>query len=183
MKTLNTYIEERLVLSKDKTREYRERPTSNDELRKLVKATINTEGIECNLNHIDVSNITDFSMIFKNLAFDGDISEWDVSSATIMDQMFEQSSFTGKNSDLTGWDVSNVESMYKMFSHSPFNGDISTLNLNNVRDIYGMFMYSTFDGRNGNIDNWDISNVVEYGDVFKDSPLENNPPKWYRKTI
>jgi hypothetical protein len=181
MKTLNTYIEERLVLSKNKTREYTERPADNEDLRKLVRDTMNAEGNKCSLNHIDVSHITNFSMIFKNLAFDGDISEWDVSNATNMERMFEQSSFTGRNSDLTGWDVSKVENMYKMFSHSPFNGDISTWNLNSAKDIYGMFMYSTFDGRNGNIDNWDVSNVTEYGDVFKDSPLENNPPKWYRK--
>lgn len=40
MKTLNTYIEERLVLSKNKTREYTERPANNDDLRKLIRDTM-----------------------------------------------------------------------------------------------------------------------------------------------
>ena len=61
MKTLNTYIEERLVLSKNKKpREYTEHPTSNEELRKLIKDTLKTKSNECSLNHIDVSRITDF---------------------------------------------------------------------------------------------------------------------------
>ena len=180
MRNLKDIILEKLFLPKSK-KQHTEHPTTNDELRKLVKDTLKTKSNECSLNHIDVSRITDFSMIFKNLSFDGDISGWDVSNATNMDRMFHLSNFTGKNSDLTGWDVSKVETMHKMFASSPFNGDISTWNLNNVEDIYGMFMNSLFDGSNGNIDNWDVSNVVEYGDVFKDSPLENNPPKWYRR--
>lgn len=183
MRNLKDIILEKLVISKDKLQQFTEHPKTNDDLRKLVKCAMAINGNNCDLNHIDVSKIKDFSMIFKNLDFDGDISDWDVSNAVIMDRMFEKSSFTGKNSDLTKWDVSKVETMHKMFAFSPFNGDISTWNLNNVEDIYGMFMNSLFDGSNGNIDNWDVSNVVEYGDVFKDSPLENNPPKWYRKSV
>lgn len=182
MKTLNTYIEERLVLSKNKKpHEHTEHPKNTDELRLLVKQNIEMNGNECDLNHIDVSKITDFTAVFKNLSFDGDISNWDVSNAINMSMMFDKSEFTGKNSDLTKWNVSKVECMYRTFAFCPFNGDISTWDMHNVTDIYGMFRNSLFDGRNGSIDNWDVSNVTVADDVFKDSPLENNPPKWYRK--
>ena len=41
-----------------------------------------------------------------------------------------------------------------------------------------MFYRSKF---KGNIDNWDVSNVEDMQDMFKDCPLEKNPPKWYKK--
>ena len=39
-----------------------------------------------------------------------------------------------------------------------------------------MFAWSEF---NGNISNWDVSNVTNMSYMFYDSPLENNPPAWY----
>jgi len=41
-----------------------------------------------------------------------------------------------------------------------------------------MFYDSKF---NGDISNWDVSNVSNMGDMFKNSPLEKNPPKWYHE--
>ena len=32
---------------------------------------------------------------------------------------------------------------------------------------------------NKNISNWNVSNVKDMEDIFKDSPLQKNPPKWY----
>jgi len=39
-------------------------------------------------------------------SYNEDLSGWDVSSATTMDQMFEEAE--AFNADLSGWDVSNV---------------------------------------------------------------------------
>ena len=43
-----------------------------------------------------------------------------------------------------------------------------------------LFYNSTFDG---DISNWDVSNVTNMHDMFFNSPLKikNNPPKWYKK--
>jgi surface protein len=41
-------------------------------------------------------------------AFNGDISQWDVSNVTDMSFMFYRSNFTG---DISKWDVSNVTNM------------------------------------------------------------------------
>jgi len=39
-----------------------------------------------------------------------------------------------------------------------------------------MFAYSEF---NGDLSNWDVSNVKHMINIFHKCPLKNNPPKWY----
>ena len=41
-----------------------------------------------------------------------------------------------------------------------------------------MFRNSKF---NGDITEWDVSNVKYMKRMFVNSPLENNPPIWYKK--
>ena len=60
---------------------------------------------------ICTSKITDMSKLFSRtiLFFNQDISSWDVSNVTTMNQMFYNAqSF---NQDLSAWDVSNVTDM------------------------------------------------------------------------
>ena len=40
-----------------------------------------------------------------------------------------------------------------------------------------MFAYSEF---NTDISKWDVSNVEKMRNMFYDSPLQKNPPKWYK---
>ena len=68
--------------------------------------------------------------------------------------MFQYSEFTGENGDISNWDVSNVKIMYCMFYRSPFNGDIF---------------------------NWDVNNVENMDGMLTWTPLEKNPPKWYKE--
>ena len=51
--------------------------------------------------------------MFAISAFDGDISNWDVSNVTAMNSMFEYCK--AFNSDIGNWDVSNVMFMTYMF--------------------------------------------------------------------
>ena len=67
--------------------------------------------------------------------------------------------------------------MAQMFYSSKFNGDISDWDVSNVTNMYAMFVYSKF---NGDISDWDVSNVTDMRYIFRDSLLENNPPKWYK---
>ena len=92
-----------------------------------------------------------------------------------MPYMFYKSSFEG---NLSNWNVENVVYTTYMFCRSRFNGNISNWNMRNVRYMCGMFANSRF---NGDISNWKIneSQLIEFDDVFKGSPLESNPPEWY----
>jgi len=45
-------------------------------------------------------------------------------------------------------------------------------------DMSSLFADSLF---NGDISNWNVSNVTNMSGMFEGSPLEANPPKWYKK--
>ena len=213
MQNLDEFILEKLKISKIETKY---KPKTKEELVKIMIEEIETNGPDCSLNHIDVSNITDMSYLFRGgnankyqmghpilSEFDGDVSDWDVSSVTNMNYMFYNSKFNG---DISNWDVSNVTNMRAMFAHSNYNGDISMWNVSNVTNMAFLFYYSPFDGKKGDISNWDVSDVTvmsnmfynskfngdiskwkinpkAYGhmdEMFKNSPLENTPPMWYK---
>ena len=63
-------------------------PKDRKELEQMIREEIDKQGPEADLNHIDVSDIKDFSSLFKRSEFNGDISRWDVSNATNMEWMF-----------------------------------------------------------------------------------------------
>ena len=90
--------------------------SDNYELKKVIHYFIDQFGNNCNLNWIDVSNITDMSRLFLQSSFNGDISEWDVSNVTTMEMMFFYSGF---NNDISHWDVSNVTEWFGIFTECP----------------------------------------------------------------
>ena len=69
----------------------------------------------------------------------------------LVDQLIKE---RGNDANLNDIDTSEITDMNYMFYTSKFNGDIS---------------------------NWDVSNVKNMYCMFDKSPLEKNPPKWYKK--
>lgn len=138
MKSLNQLINEKLKISK-KSKSDKIVAEDHTHLIKLINNEKLKNGNECSLNHIDVSNITDFSFIFLGSRFDGDISEWDVSNAKNMHCMFARSKFTGKNTDFSDWNVNEVNNMKEMFANSKFNGDVSMWDINDNCNTKMMF--------------------------------------------
>ena len=117
-------------------------------LRELVLDAIATYGPQCNLNHIDVSRVEDFSKLFALSPFDGDISQWNTENAT---------------------------SFREMFMGSSFNGDVSKWNTANVLDTTQMFRSSAFAG---NVEHWDVGQVYKANSMFRDCPFEGDLSKW-----
>lgn len=64
------------------------KPNSRDELLKIIEVTIEKEGLNCDLNFIDTSLITDMSFMFYNSKFNGNISNWGISNIANTRYMF-----------------------------------------------------------------------------------------------
>jgi surface protein len=126
---------------------------NDSNLQDIVISEIKRFGNFADLNHIDVSKITNMEFLFCGSEFNGDISKWNVSNVTNMGWMFFKSQF---NRDISSWDISNVLNMEWMFAESMFQKDVSR---------------------------WIVSKDVNLDSMFYESELEkeNKLPKWYKK--
>ena len=88
MKSLTYYIQEKLIIKKNKAVNYKYFPKTQPELKNIIEQRIEHEGNNVDLNDIDVSNITNMSYLFANTDFNGNISDWDVSNVKDMSGMF-----------------------------------------------------------------------------------------------
>ena len=92
----------------------------------------------------------------------------------LIDKLIEE---RGYNANLNDIDTSEITDMSYMFKESHFNGDISEWDVSNVKYMNYMFCESSF---NGDISQWDVSNVKNMWHMFLGSPLQQNPPEWYK---
>ena len=98
----------------------------------------------------------------------GEISNWDVSNVTNMENMFELEGAVSFNQPLNKWNVSNVKIMYRMFAGArSFNQPLNKWNVSNVTDMWSMFN----DARafNQPLNNWNVSNVTNMRWMFEDA--------------
>ena len=133
-------------------------------LHKIVHKEIEDKGLDCNLNHIDVSKCTNFNSLFEGThGFNGIVSEWDVSNAVSMEKMFASTDFQG---DLSEWNVEKVENMENMFAGCEhFNSDISgwkTKMLTKARNMFDSCFEFDQD-----LSKWDVSKITFTACMFK----------------
>ena len=188
MKSLNQYIQEKLIVNKD----YRDvnivTPKSFDELRKIIedrykKLGAGTKRNPIDFNDVDVSNIDSFCDrnigIFEKTKFKYiDITYWDVSNVYSMRHMFYGCKRLKSVGDISKWDVSNVRFMACMFSGcKKFNQDLSSWNVSNVKDMQSMFWEC--ESFNQDISKWNVLNVLDMSSMFLDCTSFNQDlSKW-----
>ena len=66
-------------------------PRTKAELEQIIKNRMDIEGFECDLNDVDVSQISDMSYIFSHFQFNGDISKWVLHKGVSMIMIFYNS--------------------------------------------------------------------------------------------
>ena len=179
MKSLNQYIQEKLIINKDYQDTTIAEPKSFDELRKIIedrydKLGPGTEQNPIDFNDIDVSNLDSFCYnnpffdkgIFEETKFKYiDISDWDVSNVKSTLNMFNGCEKLESFGNISKWDVSNVTDMSYMFRDcKKFNQDISKWDVSNVTDM--RFMFRGCKKFNQDISKWNVSNVISMTSMF-----------------
>ena len=178
MKSLARYIQEKLVIKKNKTTSYKYFPETKKELKDIISQRIKDEGNEVDLNDIDTSKITDMSSLFDGTNFNGDISQWDVSNVKNMSYMFAVC--RQFNKDLSNWDVSNVTLMpYMFYKCESFDQDISNWDVSNVTNMACMFAHCA--SFNQDISSWDVSKVTDTKYIFSYCLLEEKHKPKFKK--
>ena len=169
MKSLKNYIQEKLIIKKNK---YKYFPKTKQELKAIIKKRIEKEGNVVDLNDIDVSKITDMSDLFVGTDFNGDISNWNTSNVTNMLRMFYNCRSFNQYKYISSWNVSSVENMFCMFNLCiSFNQDISRWDISNVANVSCMF--KSCEKFNCDISGWDVSNVKDMKGMFYECELFN----------
>jgi len=138
------------------------RPLNSWNTKKVT--TMSNMFYQCNYNQTigswDVGKVTNFTNMFGQQftaakAFNQDINQWNVSSATNMNQMFFAN--RAMTYDLNSWDTSKVTNMGSMFYQSVFNGNISNWNISAATTVSSMFFQvSAF---NRDISSWNFKGL------------------------
>ena len=177
MKTLNQYIQEKLIINRD----YRDvniyHPKSFDKLRNIIeyrykKLGPGTKENPIDFNDVDVSHIDSFCDknigIFEKTKFKYiDISYWDVSNVYSMRHMFYRCKELESVGDISKWNVSKVRFMAFMFSEcKKINPDLSEWNVSNVTDMN--YMFWECGSFNQDLSKWNVSNVIDMSNMFSD---------------
>lgn len=107
---------------------------------------------------------TRFDNMFRNaIAFNGDITGWNLSKATDLSNMFDGASAFNRN--ISTWNVSNVEFFGRMFAKaSSFNQPIGSWNMASAVSLTGMFESATV--FNQSLNAWNVSNVENMSNMF-----------------
>ena len=178
MKLITEYLSTKVVQTEIKA--------TDETIHQIVKDELGRLGNDADLNHIDVSEVTnmkglfrcdDYGELWPNVRnLNPDISRWNVRKVETMKFMFAFNE--NFNKDISGWDVSNVKDMDHMFyAAKKFNQDLSEWDVSSVKSMFLMFGYC--ENFNQDLSKWDVRNVKRSYDMFHNCPIkEKFKPKF-----
>ena len=176
MKTLNTYINEKLVLNKDTFKNvYNYYPKDKFELREILKKLLEDRGPNADLNDIDISKIKDlgylnndkglFTYLYpKNI----NISQWNVSNVSTLEGLFYDCRSI-ENIDISNWNIlkcTNIKDMFAFCRTLKSIGNISKWKTVNICNMSYTFYQCNNINNIGDISNWDISSCDNFEYMF-----------------
>ncbi|MEX0363461.1 MAG: BspA family leucine-rich repeat surface protein, partial [Allomuricauda sp.] len=127
----------------------------------------------------DLENVTSlWAMFYGCSSFNGDLSNWDVSTITSMAYMF-MGATSFNDGSLNNWNVNSTTIMgYMFYGASSFNQDLSNWDVSKVENMTGMFDHAfAFDQ---NLGGWDIRSVEKMEHMLTSSGLS---PENYSATL
>merc|ERR1711957_883628 len=114
-------------------------------------------GTECLGIKIVLTNENKDDTLSENASNKNIVKCFDTSEVTNMDYFLLESNI---NADLSSWDVSSVTSMNEMFRNvTTFNSDVSDWDVSSVKDMEFMFRGAT--KFNCDVSDWDVSSLIK----------------------
>ncbi len=83
------------------------------DLRECIKEALYLQGADCDLNHIDISKVTDLSNLFADCTGQPDVSHWEVGHVRDMSGLFVRADYCG---DLSAWRPQSLEKATTMLT-------------------------------------------------------------------
>lgn len=129
--------------------------------------------IRGDITNWDVSSATDLTGMFSNnIRFNQPIGKWDMSNATIMGSFLSGAAYF--NQPLASWNVSKVTNMASLFSGAAsFNQPIGNWDVREVTNMFDMFKGAR--SFNQPLASWDISKVTNLVGMFSGALAFNQP--------
>ena len=169
MKSLNEYIIEKILINKS-SKLNKIKIESKDQLQSIIQERYNKNKLFIDLIDLDISELDDLCGIFGGLnkLEVVDISGWDTSNVTTMEDMF---SFCDKLKNIIGienLDVSNVEYANNMFYVCKKLVELDLTNWNPISLEYASYMFYGCSNLKiiKNIENWQLPNIKDVNHMF-----------------
>ena len=190
MKSLNEYIIEKILINKN-SKLNKIKVETLIQLKSIILERYHNNNSFIDLTDLDISELDDLSGVFARLnkVEVVDISGWDTSNVTTMEDMFRKcsklkniigienldvSKLKNANSmfymcenlvelDLTNWNTISLENMSYMFyncSNLKIIKNIENWQLPNIQDVSYMFYECT--KLDVDLSNWDLRNIKKY---------------------
>ena len=167
MKSIDEYINEKLILNKNIKKQYKYFPKYSDELKAIIIKLVNEQSNEdiINLNCIDTSKITSMSQLFRGLnnIIKIDVSDWDTFNVNDFSMMFTECNNLEEIIGLENFNTSNVTDMSFMFDNCKnlLRIDISNWDVSKVKDIQHMFDCCFNLETIGDVSHFDFESMIE----------------------